>query len=182
MPLEGGLILEMPSVDQDLAGIPSYDTPGMTIKHSYIFQTWHLYVYIFKINGDIGVAYVNTNKKYAAGYLGTESIDPSLVSYYDYQFLYPTQVILTVKPKGKAVKPLSFPYGMPTNPQYTPFSKLYEVNPDLVRKFVIVSSSYLLFTIKVMLISTYFALSGLIRIPCSLCWQWSSKQCQRGQW
>ena len=39
MPLEGGLILEMPSVDQDLAGIPSYDTPGMTIKHLYILQT-----------------------------------------------------------------------------------------------------------------------------------------------
>ena len=88
----------------------------------------------------LGVAYVNTKKKYAAGYLGTESIDPSLVSYYDFQFIYPTQVILTVKPKGKPVKSVEFPYDMPLNPQFTPFNKLYAVTPDLVRKYVIVSS------------------------------------------
>ena len=35
MPLEGGLILEMPSVDKDLAGIPSYDTPGMNTVQLY---------------------------------------------------------------------------------------------------------------------------------------------------
>lgn len=111
MPLEGELILELPTMPVSLSGVPSYSTDG--------------------------IAYTNKDKKYASGVLGTESIDPSLVSYYDYQFLYPTQVLLRVVPKGDPVSPVPFPTGMPLNAQ-TSYVDLANVKANVNREFLIV--------------------------------------------
>ena len=100
----------------------------------------------------IGVAYVNTNKQYAAGYVGTEAIDPSLVSFYDYQFLYPTQVLLTVKPSGAAKSSVPFPYGMPLNSQFTSYSSLYKQKPNVTRTFIVVSRNCKIYNLIVLFI------------------------------
>jgi len=115
MPLHGDLVLEMAPLRKfELAkfSIPSFNTPG--------------------------ILYVNKDQKYAAGYLGEEVIDPSQVSYYDFQFLYPVQELLRAKPNGQTpVQSVPFEYGTPLN-TFTSYQSLYNAKA-LNRNFLIVS-------------------------------------------
>lgn len=123
MPLQGDLVLEMAPIRKDELAkfkIPEYSTPG--------------------------IAYVNKNKKVAAGYLGSEIIDPKLISYYDFQFIYPVQELLRVKPVGKPVKSVPFEFGTPLN-TFTSYQKLYKVKKPLNRNFLVVS--ILIYTIYI---------------------------------
>ena len=114
MPLHGDLVLEMAPLRPDEIAqfsIPSFNTPG--------------------------ILYVNKGKKYAAGYLGQEVIDPSLISYYDFQFLYPVQELLRATPAGNPVPSVPFEYGTPLN-TFTSYQALYKAKA-FNRNFLIVS-------------------------------------------
>lgn len=117
MPLTGDLIMEMPPIEE---------------------QNWDLFTTVQE-----AVAYVNIGGHTIQGTLGNETIDPTKVSWYDFQFVYPTQILLYAKPVGAAVASVSIVDGQPLN-AYTGFQDLSTRSPDVIRTTYVVSILYII--------------------------------------
>lgn len=87
---------------------------------------------------DPGILYTNNGTNHPPAKLGTISIRPSAISYFDGFFSYPTQKLLEVKPiRGRgAGTTVRFTPGQRTG-AYTSFFDAARVKPDVRRTFVI---------------------------------------------
>ena len=107
MPRRGDLILEMPPMG---GGAKTLSAPG--------------------------ILYTNDGTDNPPAALGTFSIMPSAVSYFDGFFIFPTQVLLRAKPSGRRGATIAFKDGQRLG-GYTAFEDLSKVTPDFKRKLVI---------------------------------------------
>ena len=107
MPARGDLVLEMPPTG---AGARTLSSPG--------------------------ILYTNDGTDNPPATLGTLSILPSAVSYFDGFFFFPTQVLARAKPSGGRGVTIAFKDGQPLG-AYTAFEDLSKVTPDFKRQLVI---------------------------------------------
>lgn len=110
MPMVGGLRLEMPPFEETGGSLP---TP---IEN-------------------VGILYTNNGRRYSA-VVGNITVDPSLVSYQDGFFFYPTQTLLTAEPSSGTGTTVDFAVGSPVG-AYTSFVDLSGVTPDNEVDFII---------------------------------------------
>lgn len=114
MPQTGDLILEMPTD----ASIPAVST-DQQVNFEYP-----------------GVLYTNNGTPNPPAQLGTITVDPANLSFWDGFFMFPTQVLAKAVPQGPAVATTAFTSGQPTD-AYTSFVDLAGVKPDVKRSMVI---------------------------------------------
>ncbi|MGY8661571.1 multicopper oxidase domain-containing protein [Bradyrhizobium sp. UFLA05-109] len=107
MPDRGDLILEMPERG---AGARAENAPG--------------------------ILYTSNGTENPPAVLGTLSVLPSAVSYYDGFFLFPTQVLARAVTQGDRGETTAFTEGQPLG-AFTPFEDLSAVTPDLTRHILI---------------------------------------------
>ena len=107
MPARGDLVLEMPPTG---AGARTWSSPG--------------------------ILYTNDGTDNPPATLGTLSILPSAVSYFDGFFFFPTQVLARAKPSGGRGATVAFKDGQPLG-AYSAFEDLSKVTPDFKRQLVI---------------------------------------------
>ena len=110
MPKHGGLSLEMP---------PQHSPQAKKVS-------------------DPAIAYTNDGTDHPPAKLGTVSIKPSAISYYDGFLYYPTQQLAEVKPRHGHGQGTTVPFkpGQRTR-TYTSFFNASKVQPDVRRRFVI---------------------------------------------
>lgn len=114
MPESGDLVLEMP---------PDPSVPAVSTDKQTNFKY-------------PGVAYTNDGSATPPGQLGTITIDPKTVSYWDGFFVYPTQELLRATVTGEPVTGTEFADGQPTNAA-TSYVDLRNTRPDVKRTMVI---------------------------------------------
>jgi len=107
MPATGDLILEMPPTGGDARTVSA---PG--------------------------ILYTNDGTGNPPASLGTLSIVPSAISYYDGFFFFPTQVLARAVPSGGQGVTIAFKEGQPLD-AYTAFEDISKVTPDFKRKLTI---------------------------------------------
>src|SRR3954447_23092557 len=107
IPVEGDLILEMP---ERSGGAKTITTPG--------------------------VLYTNSGSDNPPAVLGSLSVSPSAVSYFDGFFVFPTQVLATAKAAQPGGVTTPFVEGQPLE-AYTSFVDLAKATPDFTRQIVI---------------------------------------------
>jgi FtsP/CotA-like multicopper oxidase with cupredoxin domain len=83
-----------------------------------------------------GILYTNDGSGNPPAILGTLSIAPSAVSYYDGFFFFPTQVLTRAVPSGGQGVTIAFKEGQKLD-AYTAFEDLSKVTPDFTRKLTI---------------------------------------------
>jgi FtsP/CotA-like multicopper oxidase with cupredoxin domain len=83
-----------------------------------------------------GVLYTNNGSENPPAVLGSLSVPPSAVSYFDGFFVFPTQVLLRAQAAEPGGETTAFAEGQPLG-GYTSFVDLAKVTPDFTRKIVI---------------------------------------------
>lgn len=106
MPEHGDLVLEMPPV------------PGA------------------KPVSNPGILYTNNGSDHPSAVLGTTSVDPSVISYADGFFVFPTQKLLKVSPDGGKGKTVAFHPGQELG-AYTSFVNTAAMTPDVTRNLIV---------------------------------------------
>lgn len=107
MPASGDLILEMPPIG---SGSRTLSSPG--------------------------ILYTNDGTPNPPATLGTISVLPSAISYFDGFFVFPTQVLVRAVPSGEQGTTTAFETGQPLN-GFTAFEDLSKVTPDFKRTLTI---------------------------------------------
>ncbi len=107
IPARGDLVLEMPSIGE---GARTASAPG--------------------------ILYTNDGSGNPPATLGTLSILPSAVSYYDGFFYFPTQVLARAVPSGGQGVTIAFKEGQKLG-AYSAFNELSKLTPDFTRKLTI---------------------------------------------
>ena len=83
-----------------------------------------------------GVLYTNDGTDNPPAVLGTLSVVPSAMSYFDGFFFFPTQVLARAVPSEGQGDTTAFTEGQPLN-AYTAFVDISKVTPDVKREMVI---------------------------------------------
>src|SRR5439155_4922667 len=83
-----------------------------------------------------GVLYTNNGTDNPPATLGSLSVLPSAVSYFDGFFFFPTQILARAVPSGGQGVTTAFTEGQPLK-AYTAFHDISQVTPDFKRELVI---------------------------------------------